>query len=65
MSQPKPGYPSRRMTCLEIKVPAELHRRFKTACAKAELSMTTEVLAFIKWRTEELELEGQERGQTL
>lgn len=44
--------PTRR---LSIDLPESLHRRFKTACSKADKKMLTEVTAFIKRRTAELE----------
>ncbi|HZV20243.1 MAG TPA: hypothetical protein VE986_01720 [Hyphomicrobiales bacterium] len=40
---------------LSIDLPKTLHRRFKTACAKADLKMATEVTALIEHRTAELE----------
>lgn len=36
-------------------VPEELHTRFKVACAKSQVRMTPEILAFIEKRTAELE----------
>ena len=46
--------PTRR---LSIDLPESLHRRFKTACAKADKKMIDEVANFIKRRTTELEKE--------
>lgn len=46
--------PTRR---LSIDLPESLHRRFKTACSKADKKMLTEVTEFIKRRTVELEKE--------
>lgn len=40
---------------LSIDLPQSLHRRFKTACAKADKKMNDEVENFIKRRTAELE----------
>lgn len=40
---------------LSIDLPQSLHRRFKTACAKADKVMNDEVESFIKRRTTELE----------
>jgi hypothetical protein len=40
---------------LSIDLPKSLHRRFKTACAKADLKMMAEVMALIERRTVELE----------
>lgn len=40
---------------LSIDLPYSLHRRFKTACAKADKIMNDEVENFIKRRTAELE----------
>jgi hypothetical protein len=42
---------------LSIDLPESLHRRFKTACSKADKKMLTEVTDFIKQRTAELENE--------
>lgn len=42
---------------LSIDLPVSLHRRFKTACAKADIKMIIEVANFIKQRTAELERE--------
>ena len=44
--------PTRR---LSIDLPESLHRRFKTACSKADKKMLAEVTNFIKRRTAELE----------
>lgn len=46
--------PTRR---LSIDLPESLHRRFKTACSKADKKMLAEVTDFIKRRTAELEKE--------
>lgn len=40
---------------LSLDIPAELHARFKAACARSRLKMTAELLAFIERRTAELE----------
>jgi len=40
---------------LSIDLPESLHRRFKTACSKADKKMLTEVTEFIERRTAELE----------
>jgi len=40
---------------LSLDLPAELHSRFKAACARSRLKMTAELLAFIERRTAELE----------
>lgn len=40
---------------LSIDLPESLHRRFKTACAKADKKMLAEVTSFIERRTVELE----------
>ncbi len=40
---------------LSIDLPKSLHRRFKTACAKADLKMVVEVMDLIERRTRELE----------
>jgi hypothetical protein len=43
-------------TCrLSIDLAKSLHRRFKTACTKADLKMVAEVVEFIERRTIELE----------
>ena len=40
---------------LSIDLPKSLHRRFKTACAQADLKMVVEVMQLIELRTSELE----------
>ncbi|MGH7970300.1 MAG: hypothetical protein ACREIC_16380, partial [Limisphaerales bacterium] len=40
---------------LSIDLPESLHRRFKTACSRADKKMLAEVTNFIKRRTVELE----------
>jgi hypothetical protein len=40
---------------LSIDLPKSLHRRFKTACAKADLKMVAEVMNLIERRTRDLE----------
>jgi hypothetical protein len=40
---------------LSLDLPADLHSRFKAACARSRLKMTAELLAFIERRTTELE----------
>jgi hypothetical protein len=54
MSQPDPS-PRNRTIRLSVNVPTALHQRFKAACARAELSMAAELLAFIERRTKEME----------
>jgi hypothetical protein len=49
---PAPKEPTAR---LSLDIPAELHTRFKVACARSRLKMTAELLAFIERRTTELE----------
>ena len=44
--------PTRR---LSVDLPESLHRRFKTACSRADKKMLAEVTNFIKRRTAELE----------
>ncbi len=44
--------PTRR---LSVDLPVSLHRRFKTACSRADKKMIVEVAGFIKRRTAELE----------
>jgi hypothetical protein len=53
-SEPESAEPTRR---LSIDIEASLHRRFKTACSKADLKMKVEVMQFIERRTAELERE--------
>lgn len=45
------------MKRLSIDLPEEAHRRFKVACAATGRKMATELTAFIKRRTAELEAE--------
>ena len=40
---------------LSLDISADLHSRFKAACARSRLKMTAELLAFIEARTAELE----------
>jgi len=40
---------------LSIDLPASLHRRFKTACSRADKKMVVEDMDFSQRRTEELE----------
>lgn len=40
---------------LSLDMPAELHARFKAACARSRVKMTAELLAYIERRTAELE----------
>jgi hypothetical protein len=40
---------------LSLDMPAELHSRFKAACARSRVKMTSELLSFIERRTAELE----------
>ena len=42
---------------LSIDLPKSLHRRFKIACARADLKMVAEVMSLIERRTVELERE--------
>jgi len=49
---PAPKEPTAR---LSLDIPAELHTRFKVACARSRLKMTAELLALIERRTAELE----------
>ena len=42
---------------LSIDLPKSLHRRFKAACARADLKMVAEVVGLIEQRTAELENE--------
>jgi hypothetical protein len=51
-SPPAPKEPTAR---LSLDIPAELHTRFKVACARSRLKMTAELLALIERRTAELE----------
>jgi hypothetical protein len=45
------------MARLSIDLPKSLHRRFKIACAKADLKMVAEAMSLIERRTKELERE--------
>jgi hypothetical protein len=45
------------MRRLSVDLPQSLHRRFKTACSKADKKMVVEVMDFIQRRTVELERE--------
>ncbi len=47
--------PKEKMRRLSVDLPANLHRRFKIACARSDMSMLEEVARFIWKRTEELE----------
>lgn len=40
---------------LSLDIPADLHARFKAACARSRVKMTGELLGFIERRTAELE----------
>jgi len=53
-AMPKSDGPTKR---LSIDLPADLHRRFKTACSATDKKMATELIAFIEQRTSELESE--------
>ena len=44
---------------LSVDLPKSLHRRFKTACARADRKMLEEVTDFIARRTAELEEEAE------
>lgn len=45
------------MARLSIDLPKSLHRRFKIACARADLKMVAEAMSLIERRTKELERE--------
>ena len=53
-AKPKAEGPMKR---LSLDLPAELHRRFKTACSATDRKMAAELTAFIERRTKELEQE--------
>jgi hypothetical protein len=53
--EPVPTAVAEPMRRLSIDLPESLHRRFKTACAKADRKMLAEVTNFIERRTTELE----------
>lgn len=53
-TRPKVDGPIKR---LSLDLPAELHRRFKTACSATDRKMAAELIAFIERRTMELEQE--------
>ncbi len=40
---------------LSLDIPVTLHTRFKVACARSRVKMTSEILDFIERRTQELE----------
>jgi hypothetical protein len=52
---PPPAPPKEPTARLSLDIPAELHSRFKAACARDRLKMTAELLGFIERRTAELE----------
>ena len=52
--RPKADGPTKR---LSLDLPADLHRRFKTACSATDRKMTAELIAFVERRTGELEAE--------
>ena len=56
---PEPKPQPEEMKRLSIDLPKSLHRRFRTACSAADLTMVGEVLGFIERRT--AELEGQSK----
>lgn len=47
--------PKEKLRRLSVDLPENLHRRFKTACTRADTTMLDEVAGFIWKRTEELE----------
>lgn len=53
-AKPQPAEPTKRVS---VDLPVSLHRRFRTACSKADTKMNAEIEAFIKRRTEQLEKE--------
>jgi hypothetical protein len=55
ISEPVPSAKVEPMRRLSIDLPESLHRRFKTACAKADKKMLAEVTDFIARRTAEFE----------
>lgn len=55
LQEPAPPAPKERTRRLSVDLPASLHRRFKTACSRADTTMLDEVAGFIWQRTEELE----------
>ena len=55
-SPPTPSAGAKEPTArLSLDIPADLHARFKAACARARVKMTGELLGFIERRTAELE----------
>lgn len=53
--EPTPREKVEPMRRLSVDLPESLHRRFKTACTKADRKMVAEVTAFIERRAKELE----------
>ncbi len=53
----EPAGQAERTRRLSIDLPESLHRRFKTACSKADKKMIAEVTSFIEHRTAQLERE--------
>ena len=53
--EPAPGGKQEPIARLSVDLPKSLHRRFKIACAKADLKMVAEVIDFVERRTHELE----------
>lgn len=52
---PNKALPKDKLKRLSIDLDEELHWRFKIACARAKLKMTSELLEFVELRTAELE----------
>ncbi len=53
--KPNKALPKDKLKRLSIDLDEELHWRFKIACARAKLKMTSELLEFVELRTAELE----------
>jgi len=53
--RPKEDGPTKR---LSLDLPADLHRRFKTACSATDRKMAAELTAFVERRVSELEAEA-------
>ena len=43
---------------LSLDLPSDLHKRFKTACSATDTKMVSELVALIRFRTEQLEEEA-------
>jgi hypothetical protein len=54
-SEPEKGEKTEPKRRLSIDLPENLHRRFKTACSRADKKMLAEVTDFIERRTAQLE----------